>query len=71
MAESKEEKFRRLATQRTNVALEKLRILGNLSNRANYNYTDDQVQKIFYTIENQLKAVKARFTLKKKKTFSL
>lgn len=71
MTESKEEKFKRLATQRTNVVLEKLRILGNLSNRANYSYTDDQVQKIFYTIDAQLKAAKARFTLKRKKEFSL
>ena len=71
MGETKEEKFKRLATRRTNDVLEKLRILGNLSNRANYNYADDQVQKIFYTIESQLKAVKARFTLKKRKEFQL
>lgn len=71
MSETREEKFKRLAIQRTNVVLEKIRILGNLSNRANYNYTDDQVQKIFYTIDAQLKAAKSRFTLKKKKEFSL
>ena len=50
MGETKEEKFKRLATRRTNDVLEKLRILGNLSNRANYNYADDQGPKIFYTI---------------------
>lgn len=71
MPESREEKFKRLAIQRTNVVLEKIRILGNLSNRANYSYTDDQVNKIFYSIEAQLKAAKARFTMKKKKEFSL
>lgn len=69
MSETREEKFKRLATQRTNIVLEKLRILGNLSNRANYSYTDEQVRKIFYTIEAQLKAAKARFTLKEKKRF--
>lgn len=71
MPETRDEKFKRLAVQRTNVVLEKIRILGNLSNRANYNYSDDQVNKIFYSIEAQLKAAKARFTMKKKKEFSL
>jgi hypothetical protein len=71
MPETREERFKRLAVLRTNVVLEKIRILGNLSNRANYNYSDDQVNKIFNTIEAQLKAAKARFVFKRKKEFSL
>lgn len=71
MSETREEKFKRLATQRTNAVLDKLRVLGNLANRANYTYTDDQVRKIFYTVEAQLKSVKARFALKEKKKFCL
>ena len=51
--------------------LEKLRILGNLSNKANYNYTDEEIRKIFNSIDTQLRTVKARFALKQKKKFSL
>ena len=71
MNETREERFKRLATYRTNLVLDKLRILGNLSNKANYNYTDEEIRKIFNSIDAQLRAVKARFALKKRKEFKL
>ncbi len=71
MNETREERFKRLATYRTNLVLDKLRILGNLSNKANYNYTDEEIRKIFNSIDSQLKSVKARFSVKTKKKFTL
>lgn len=71
MTETRTERFKRLANFRTNMVLEKLRILGNLSNRANYDYSDEEVGKIFYSIESQLRIVKARFIGRKRKEFKL
>ena len=47
--ESKEEKFKRLANARVNNAIKQLELIGNLSNSASYDYTDDEVRKIMVT----------------------
>lgn len=67
----KRQNFRRLATQRTNSVLERLRILGNCANRDLYEYTDDEVRKIFRAIESELKAIKAKFSNSKTPDFRL
>ena len=59
--ESKKEKFIRLAEARTNKILNMMRLLGNCSNKNNYEYTDKDVQKIFNTLERELKNTKAKF----------
>lgn len=71
MAEKRSEKFKRLATYRTNAVLEKLRILGNLSNRANYDYSEEDVRKIFRTIDSELRTVKSLFSRKTRRKFRL
>ena len=71
MTETRQERFKRLAIYRTNAVLEKLRILGNLSNRSNYDYTDDDIRKVFRAVEEQLRAIKLKFTLKNKREFRL
>lgn len=71
MTENRKEKFRRLAIYRTNVVLEKLRILGNLANKANYDYTDEEVIKIFTAIESQLRTIKYMFSKSSKRDFKL
>lgn len=71
MSENKGDRFKRLAVFRTNAVLEKLRILGNLSNKTNYDYSDEEMNKIFYAIDSQLRIVKARFTGKRRKEFRL
>lgn len=71
MNESKRERFRRLATARTNAVLDKLRLLGNLSSTINYEYTEEEINKIFNTIESQLRVVKTRFMGRHKKEFKL
>lgn len=60
--ESKNDKFRRIATKRTNEILDKIRVLSNCSNRTSYDYDQEDVRKIFGAIESQLKITKAKFT---------
>ena len=59
--ETKRERFIRLAETRTNKILSMLKLLGNCSSKANYEYTDKDVQKIFAAIERETKAAKAKF----------
>lgn len=71
MEETKSERFKRIAAKRTNEVLEKIRILGNCSNKSSYEYTDEEVNKIFSEIDKQLKLTKARFFSGKKQRFKL
>ena len=68
----KQERFNRIATNRTNKILDMLRLLGNCSNTSNYSYSEEQVKKIFLAIENEVKEQKSKFGRKEKnKKFSL
>lgn len=60
--ETRAEKFRRLAAARGDRLLKDLELIGNLANRSNYEYTDDEVRKLFAVIEAELKDTKAKFT---------
>lgn len=72
MQEDRSQRFKRIATYRTNEVLDKLRLLGNLSNKTNYDYTEEEINKIFLAIESQLKIAKAKFSSsKKRKEFTL
>lgn len=66
----KQERFLKIAENRTNTILQTLRLLGNCSNTNNYKYTDQQVKQIFNAIENELKITKMKFD-KKENKFSL
>ena len=66
MQEDRAQRFKRIATYRTSEVLDKLRLLGNLSNKTNYEYTDEEINKIFSAVESQLKTVKAKFASSKK-----
>lgn len=61
MAETSRDKFVRLAEARVNSLIKTIRLLGNLSNRSNYSYGQRDVDKIFRSIEKELKDAKARF----------
>jgi len=69
--EARSEKFKRIATKRTNDILNKIRILGNCSNKSSYNYTSDEVSKIFNTIERATKEAKSNFHFSKGGDFKL
>jgi len=59
--ESKGDKFVRVAENRTNKIIDMIRLLGNCSNKAVYDYSDEEVKKIFGAIENELKIAKGKF----------
>ena len=59
--ETKRERFVRLAEARTNKIIDMLKLLGNCSSTANYEYTEADVKKIFSAIEYELKNAKAKF----------
>ena len=69
--ETPQERFKRLGTLRTNAVLRRLKVLGNCANRQAYQYTEDDVDKIFYEIERKLKEVKAKFHFPKNREFRL
>lgn len=62
--DKKSQNFIRLAEGRTNKIIHTLRLLGNLANRSNYEYTDEQVQIIFSTLEKELRNQKSKFKIK-------
>lgn len=59
--ETKRDKFVRLAEARTNKIIDMLQLLGNCSNTSAYDYTQQDVEKIFGAIENELKEAKKKF----------
>ena len=59
--ETKGQRFQRLAEQRVNGILDKLRVLSQLSNRSNYDYTDAQVDAIFKAIQKEINSTKSKF----------
>lgn len=59
--ETKRERFVRLAEARTNKILDMMKLLGNCSSKTNYEYTEEDVKKIFGAIEREMKNTKARF----------
>lgn len=63
--ESRAERFRRIAGSRVNAILEKFRLLGNCSNKSSYNYSEEDINLIFSTIEKELKNTKAKFHISK------
>lgn len=69
--EQKTERFKRLATRRTNIVLKRLKVLGNCSNRSAYFYTEEDVNKIFSEIERQVREIKSKFHFPKNKEFRL
>lgn len=67
----KRETFLRLAEKRTNEVLKRIRILGNCSNRYAYEYTEEDVRKIFAAIEQELKNTRVRFANGRPEKFTL
>ena len=56
------DKFKELAENRVNKILQTLKLIGNLSNTRHYEYNDNDVKKIFSTLERELKNAKQKFT---------
>jgi hypothetical protein len=58
------EKFVDLAEKRVSKALKDIRLIGNLSNRTNYTYTDEDVRKIHQVMKKAVEDMRARFDRK-------
>lgn len=54
--------FKRLAASRTNEVLRRLKILGNCANRSHYDYSEEEIARIFSEIERRLRETKAKFS---------
>jgi hypothetical protein len=63
MRDNDREKFVRLATKRVNNALKAIHLIGNLSNRSNYDYTEEDVAQIFNALQREIRECKDRFRL--------
>jgi hypothetical protein len=50
-----------LANARVNRALKDIQLIGNLSNRSNYQYTDSDIERIFKALGDELKASRGKF----------
>ena len=69
--ENRKDRFKRLASSRTNQILKSLNTLGNCSNRQAYDYSEDQINKIFTEIEKKVKEIKNKFYFPKPEKFKL
>ncbi len=62
LSETKREKFVRLAEARTNKIIDMIHLLGNCSNAGTYEYTQQDVEKIFTAIDNAIRESKKKFS---------
>ncbi len=60
-------KFKELAEKRVRRAIKELQLVGNLGNRSNYRYEDEDVRKIFAHLERALRDAKRRFEVNSRK----
>ncbi len=59
----KQERFKRVAEKRVEKIIHYLNLLGNCSNRNNYEYSEKDVEKMFREIQNALNRNKVRFEI--------
>ena len=70
---NKSENFKKLAKSRVNRAINMIRLIANLGNKAHYDYTSEQARKIVNALQSEVSNVKIKFNSKKRGTeeFSL
>ena len=68
---NKKENFKRVAEKRTNKIIEMIQLLGNLANSSFYEYTDEQIEHIFSSIQEELIPNMTSLNQKKNKKGSL
>lgn len=61
-AESKHDKFVRIAEARTNKAAEMIRLIGNCASTSSYEYSDKEVKMIFDYLEKEIKNARNKYT---------
>ncbi len=60
--EGTDERFKRIASLRTQKILDGLRLLGNCANRSVYSYTQEDTSKIFSAIDKEFRRIKSLFS---------
>lgn len=70
---SKRERFENVASKRVQYIIDKLDLLSNCANRNNYDYSEDDVKKMFTVIRDQVRKTELKFNegidKRTKKTF--
>ncbi len=66
--ETKNERFRRLAESRGNRLIREISLLGNLASQKNYSYSEEEVERLFKPIFQELDKVRALFDTGSKST---
>ena len=61
MENSKRKSFVKLAESRTCTTIKQIRLIGNLSNKSNYEYIKEDYKKIFSAIDRELRRAKERY----------
>jgi hypothetical protein len=57
----KRDNFIRLAEGRVTRAIDSIRVIGNLSNRSNYEYTTEDSKRIIDALQSEINALKVQF----------
>jgi len=57
----KRERFLRVAERRTNNVLSDLRLLGNCSNRQNYEFSPEDIKRIFQAIDAEIRRIRSLY----------
>lgn len=57
----KRDNFIRLADGRVTRAIDSIRVIGNLSNRSNYEYTEEDSKRIIDALQAEINALKVQF----------
>lgn len=69
--ETKHERFKRLARMRGERVLKDLRLLSNLANRSNYEYTESEVRNLFSAIDDELRLARFSFERNRERKIKL
>lgn len=59
-------RFKKLAEKRVNNTLKCIQLIGNLSNKSNYEYSKDEVTAIFKALKQELQIAESRFKVNNK-----
>lgn len=71
MNNEKKNRFKKVATYRTNQIIKYLDLLSNCSNKNNYDYDQTDLNKIFSAIDDALRETKLKYKSKRKNHFEL
>lgn len=69
--ETRKERFKRLANARVNNTLKQIELVGNLSNKSMYDYSEEDVKKMFSVLESSIREARLKFRLGTKKKFRI